>query len=356
MNFIDFLEKNGNKFNKIDENFFFIHKSSGLLINSSILHNFVTNKIFIAGKFNELKIGTEKKIDICVDKFFITMIIYLNNIVNNQLMSNMYEKIYSNDDYFINDCAEISLFNETFRIFFFNFAKIQAKNCISSFYYTKEENINQILNISDCSIEFARKIPGSFKSISITRSDIVLADKRTEFLCLNYNFVRLHIKQSLLNKIPIFKLFQCDFYVFLNEGDFECIFDENSNIRIHDHRGNVKINEKFHIYFENKVSLFQYEPRLRLAYNLNTNSNNEVQYFFRQVTFLNNISINLKQLKMYRLIKCKFQMQCKLYFNDTENNTIIDVFEREGRTDNYHNFFIDLEMNQQGYQIINFYT
>lgn len=340
--------------NQEKKNFFFIRKIENLKIFNFEFDDFLAEKTFLAGKFEGIYIRTNKIVDLHIDKFFISFVIYKNDPLDECLFSNIVEMKYSNNDYSMNNCNEMSLINDCFRVFFFDFMKIISLNLISSFYYLKNDDQYQILNIHDCSVSFSSVIPSVFRSISITRSEIVLSQEKTEFLSLNNCFVKLNIKQSIFCLSPSFNIFKCDFYIFRNTGNFQCSFDNQSFVRIYEHNGRVLINKRFFIHFESKTSFFYFKLNQRIIPEGPIHLQNRAQFNFVQVTFLDDVVIEMKQVHNFRLKKCKFKEKCKFYIQDSMDGTMIDLFQEQDHLNDYFLFFIDIETVQKNL-VVNFY-
>lgn len=331
--------------------FFFCHHVENLQIQNFKKNTILTDNIFFAGKFDNMEVRTNKMIDICVNLSYTSFMIYKNNFAKNFPFAHTFKQTYSLNEYLTSNYKRISLSDRNFRMVFYNFMKIVSKNHLSSFFYNKRNNFDQILCIYDCHIELASQVPASFHDLSFTGSDIVFIDKKIDYSCSMFNYIKLHLTQSIIMQNPILNIKKCNFYAHRNIGNFELTFDNNSIVKIFEHKGKILLNNKFYLQFEAENSLFYYELNNMTNFNLYGYFNNRKKIIFRRITFINNVVFTLQNSVTQKMIQCKFLKGYRLYLLNTTNKNTLDIFESEGHENDYYDFYIDLTIDNRGHYI-----
>lgn len=338
-----------------EKNFFFCTHVKYLHIHNFTCNSFLVKNIFFAGKFDNIMIRTNKKIDVCVDIHYATFHIHNDDFEKDSLYTNIFKQIHFLHDYSVINYKKICLTDKNFNIIFFNFAKAISNRNISTFFYEKDVNSEQILSIYDCSIIFSSRIPDFINEIKIINSEIKLVDNKTDYLCFKPDFRRLNIKKSSFECNPMFNIKKCNFYGYQNYGDFALTFDDKSTIDIFEHSGKILLNNILQVEFESENSSFHYNLSNIPTINIFGCPIYTTKKIFRRVIFLNDITFTLERAKIQRLIQCRFQQGCRLYLFHAKNEKTEDLFKTEGHEHNYYESIIDLTIVDMTY-FIKIYT
>lgn len=326
----------------LNQNFFLCNQIDVLKISWFIYHENLPELIFLFGKFRNVYIDTNKKIDMFINENYIFLALFKNPFCCMQSDFLRRFKTQTRDFMYNFEGSfnrSIKIESQYFEVSLNHCIIVKSRNISSSFEYSKsnDESINII--IRNCLVRFKGELPFIYSKISLKKT-IIMSDVEKITCFSENNFpIALELMSNVLFKNPRFDVQKCSLYIYQNVGDFILFFDTCSYAHIFCHKGNVLLNNIFFIHFVSEYSFFEFETiNFDFPFNVKTKRYHFFHIFLLKKVYIPHISMNIW------FSNCKFNQGCELYIFDNKKSVYFNVFEMKNLKNNFHNYLMNIEI------------